>query len=153
MFSIDADNSITALTAADAPAPGSLTFSSAAGLAALKVDLVEAYSQLAGVTPVKKFTDRKTGAKRIWAAIQTLAEGLPADNVTAATSASSRPKAASSKAARGKSAQATGKAREGTRKTTVSKAAIAREGSKKQATLAMLERKHGATFSVDRNAR
>ena len=58
-------------------------FRDEAGLAKLAADwpmprLVEIWNSLPGVAPVKKFTDRKTAAARIWKAIQSLAESVPA---------------------------------------------------------------------------
>jgi hypothetical protein len=40
--------------------------------------LVEIWNSLPGVTPVKKFKDRATAVSRIWKAIQSLGEALPA---------------------------------------------------------------------------
>jgi hypothetical protein len=47
--------------------------------------LVEIWNGIPGVTPVKKFKDRATGATRIWAAIQSLGGDLagPEANVSA----------------------------------------------------------------------
>jgi hypothetical protein len=41
--------------------------------------LVEVWNSLPGVSPVRKFTDRKTAVSRIWKAIQGFAESLPAE--------------------------------------------------------------------------
>jgi outer membrane biosynthesis protein TonB len=78
-FTIDNDNNITAhATAAEAKAlAGTERFSNEAALAKLAANwtaarLVEIHNTLTGVTPVKKFKDRNTGAARIWTAIQNL---------------------------------------------------------------------------------
>ena len=41
--------------------------------------LIEIWNSIPGNTPVKKFTDRKTAATRIWKAIQSLGGSIPAD--------------------------------------------------------------------------
>jgi hypothetical protein len=78
-FTIDDENTITAhATAAEAKAlAGTERFSNEAALAKLAANwtaarLVEIHNTLTGVTPVKKFKDRNTGAARIWTAIQNL---------------------------------------------------------------------------------
>ena len=77
-------NNITAhATVQDAEAvPNAERFRSEATLAKLAADrpaarLVEIYNSLPGVSPVKKFTDRKTAVGRIWKAIQSLHRSLP----------------------------------------------------------------------------
>ncbi len=80
-FTINNDNNITihaSAQKADAVANAE-RFSTSAGLAKLAekwpaTRLVEIYNSLPGATPVKKFTDRKTAATRIWKAIQGLGE-------------------------------------------------------------------------------
>jgi hypothetical protein len=79
-------NNITAhATAQEADAvPNAERFRNEAGLAKLAADwpaarLVEIYNSLPGVSPVKKFTDRKTAVSRIWKAIQSLRESLPGE--------------------------------------------------------------------------
>jgi len=57
-------------------------FTSAAELAELAANwtaprLVEIWNSIPGNTPVKKFTDRKTAATRIWKAIQSLGDATP----------------------------------------------------------------------------
>jgi hypothetical protein len=57
-------------------------FSNEAALAKLASNwtaarLVETFNSLPGVTPVKKFTDRKTALSRIWKALQSFAENAP----------------------------------------------------------------------------
>jgi hypothetical protein len=59
--------------------PDAESFSSAEELATLAANwpaprLIEIWNSLPGVAPVKKFTDRRTAATRIWKAIQSLGE-------------------------------------------------------------------------------
>jgi hypothetical protein len=78
-FTIDTENNIVAHASAKA-APkteGTELFTSQDALAELAAAwpasrLVEIWNSLTGVTPVKKFTDRKKAVARIWAAIQNL---------------------------------------------------------------------------------
>ena len=44
--------------------------------------LIEIWNSIPGNTPVKKFTDRKTAATRIWKAIQSLGDSIPAETPT-----------------------------------------------------------------------
>jgi hypothetical protein len=65
--------------------PDAEPFSSAEELAKLATNwpvarLVEIWNSLPGVAPVKKFTDRKTAATRIWKAIQSLGEAVTAES-------------------------------------------------------------------------
>jgi len=80
-FTIDTANNITAHhTAAEAKAlERAERFNNEGALAKLVADwpaarLVEIYNGLTGVTPVKKFKDRKAAAARIWTAIQSLSQ-------------------------------------------------------------------------------
>ena len=66
-------------------APNAERFSNEAGLAKLAAEwpaarLVEIYNSLPGVSPVKKFTDRKTAVGRIWKAMQSLRRSLPVES-------------------------------------------------------------------------
>ncbi|MGA2717210.1 MAG: hypothetical protein ABSG41_29380, partial [Bryobacteraceae bacterium] len=78
-FTIDAENNIVFHASAKA-APkteGIEVFASEKALAELAVAwpadrLVEIWNSIPGVTPVKKFTDRKKAVARIWKAIQNL---------------------------------------------------------------------------------
>src|SRR5678815_4344012 len=77
-FAIDADNGITAFSNPD-DATGQI-FSTPEELAALVGDfsgarLVDLWNSIPGVTPVKKFMDRKAACRRIWAAAQSLETG------------------------------------------------------------------------------
>ena len=136
LFAIDTDNNITAL-AAGAPIPeGQERFGSEKELAKLAANwpgdrLIEVWNSFAGVAPfdelkpVKKFTDRKTAAARIWKAVQRL-EAAPAPQ-----SADVAPKGKRSR----KAATAEPKAR------------TAREGSKKSQVVELLRRPDGATLA------
>ena len=44
--------------------------------------LIEIWNSIPGNTPVRKFTDRKTAATRIWKAIQSLGDSIPAETPT-----------------------------------------------------------------------
>jgi Protein of unknown function (DUF3489) len=90
-FVLDADHNITAYASqqqASSAVPQGDAFTTAAGLkAALKnysaATAVEIWNSLAGATPVKKFKDAATAAKRIFAELQKLGgpdgEAAPAD--------------------------------------------------------------------------
>jgi len=78
-FTIDSDNNITAFASAEEirEAPGLQRFDSVDQFLTLAEHwstnrLVEIWNSLAGVKPVKGFTDRKTAVNRIWKAIQRL---------------------------------------------------------------------------------
>jgi hypothetical protein len=80
-FTIDNENNITLhASAQEAEAVANAErFSTSAGLAKLAdkwpaARLVEIWNSLPGASPVKKFTDRKTAATRIWKATQSLGE-------------------------------------------------------------------------------
>ena len=104
-FTIDTENNITAFTSlkeAEGSGAGAETFRSPEELAALASDwpgirLVEIWNGLAGVTPVQKFTSRKTAVTRIWKAIQGLGPGGVKHSATA------RPQPKGKKAAAGRS--------------------------------------------------
>ena len=83
-FTIDSENTITALNAGEQPAAGAQTFTTAKELERLAADwpagrLAEIWNDFAGTPPfgalrqVKRFENRHVGAVRIWAAIQALA--------------------------------------------------------------------------------
>ena len=149
-FIIDAENNITAFgsqaEAGDAQGERFGSQQELAGLAAnwLAGRLVEIWNSIPGLTPVKKFTDRKAAVNRIWKAIQHLngdatpepAKARPKQPKKAKGQAKAKPaKATPAKAAKTKRAKATPKS-----------ASSAREGSKKAQVLAMLQRKGGATL-------
>jgi hypothetical protein len=87
--------------------------------------LVDIWNSLAGAIPVRKFTDRKKAIARIWRAIQGLAPATAPPQ--ARTVAAAKPR-------KGKKAKPS------------TKAAPAREGSKKELVLKMLKQSDGATL-------
>jgi hypothetical protein len=156
-FTIDNEtNNITVhATAQEAEAvPNAERFRNAAGLAKLAADwpatrLVEIYNSLPGVSPVKKFTDRKTAASRIWKAIQGLRQSLPAEPQTPAEA---QPDATATPVAPQTADVAPTKApaaRKTTRREKAPKAATqpkgTREGSKTALVLSLLRREGGVS--------
>jgi hypothetical protein len=167
-FTIDNDNNITAHgTPEEAAAATTTPFDSFANqreLADLAAQwpadrLLAVWNSLPGVTPVKKFKDRKTAISRIWARI----EGLGEPVATKAEPATERKPARHAKAAkRGAQsahvAPAKGKA---SKKATQAKAApkakraaktkdaasAPREGSKMAQVIALMQRKGGVTIT------
>ena len=136
-FTIDAENNITVHASAKA-APkteGIETFTSEKALAELAAAwpasrLVDIWNSLAGVTPVKKFTDRKKAVARIWKAIQNLGEAeAPQSAYVAPEEAPAKKKASRAKKA----------------PTAATKAQGSREGSKTANVLELLRRKGGVT--------
>ena len=143
MFTIDADNNITAVSAAAEQIPDSQEkFATEKELGSLAANwpadrLVEIWNSFAGVAgfgahlkPVRKFMNRKAGVRRIWTAIQKLAT----------PDAEATPKGAR------KAAQVATKKAKGSKGARVKEgAAKARAGSKKAIILGMLGK--GATIS------
>ncbi len=148
IFTIDCDNNITAFAspqeAKAANIAGAEYFSSEEELAQLAASwspegargrgsskLMELWNSLPGVTPVKKFTDRKTALARIWKAAQALTPPVAPQGAQDAPKAKgSRKKATSAKKA--------APARKGAKK--------ARDGSKKAEVLELMRRAKGATL-------
>jgi hypothetical protein len=133
-FTIDTEDNITAMASkAEALAktdPGIAHFTTEKELAQLASNwpmtrLVDIWNSLAGVIPVRKFTDRKKAIARIWRAIQSLAP------------ATAPPEARTAAAA---------KPRKGKKATSSTKPGTARDGSKKQRVLEMLRQPDGATL-------
>ena len=98
--------------------------------------LVDLWNSLTGVTPVKKFTDRKTAIARIWKAIQGLQPAPEAEEAAALARDVPTGRAAKTKA--------TSKAKG--RKKAAPESQGAREGSKKAAILELLRKPDGATI-------
>src|SRR5215471_7675308 len=90
-FSIDKENNITACGTEQEAGEGE-RFSSQQELAGLAANwptgrLIEVWNSIPGLTPVKKFTDRKSAVSRIWKAIQS----LNGNSKTEASSATTKP--------------------------------------------------------------
>ena len=148
-YTIDTENSITAFATKEEAGEGA-TFSSQQELAILVAEwpasrLIEIWNGIPGLTPVKRFTNRKSGVARIWKAIQSLDGGA-----TEATPTPPRPsKKAKVATKRTKktvpAAKAPAKAVKGKR--AVATHAAVRDGSKKADVLGLLQRKGGATLA------
>jgi hypothetical protein len=141
-FRIDTDGGISAYpnkaeAQAAVAADGGDLFATQAELAevaktAPMQTLVDTWNSLTGVTPVKKFKDRATAAKRIWEVVDTtLAPEMAAIFAPPSTKAQPKVKATPKEAAKDA-------ARENP--TEEPKATTPREGSKKAQALAMLKR-------------
>jgi hypothetical protein len=147
-FTIDAENSITALDSRQADFEGEI-FASQQELADLAGKwpanrLIEVWNGIPGLTPVKKFTDRKSAVSRIWKAIQSLDGGAMETAITAAKQANKAK--AGGKKSNAKSATKVKAAKE-KRAKGGDKPAVARDGSKKAEILGLLQRKGGATLA------
>jgi hypothetical protein len=113
--------------------------------------LVDLWNSIPGLTPVKKFTDRKSGLARIWKAIQSLnSSGSSEPALEAATQPKKEKRAADAKTAQAAKAKpvksAKPKAARAGRKVASKAAGSARDGSKKAEVLGLLQRKGGATL-------
>ena len=105
-FTIDTQGNIVRHESTAAIPEGSAAFSSEADLATLAerwpvTRLVNIWNALPGVPPVRKFTDRKTAIRRIWAALQVTTPAGPAGTprIPAKRSSASKPKSATAKRA------------------------------------------------------
>ena len=143
-FTIDTDNNITAFAVLEDAMNHRVgntegTFTSEKELAKLTSQwpigrFVDVWNAFAGVVPfdqlkpVKKFTDRKTAAARIWKAVQAL---TPTPAPQAAPASSKKAKATKEAKPKGDATGPNG----------------AREGSKKAIVLDMLKRPEGATLA------
>jgi len=151
-FTIDAENSITALGSQQGDFEGEI-FASQQELADLAAAwpanrLVEVWNGIPGLTPVKKFANQKSAVSRIWKAIQSLDGGSPAETATAAPKVANKAKAAAKKGKKAKSAaKVPAKAAKGKPAKAGNKPAAARDGSKKAEVLDLLRRKGGATLA------
>jgi Protein of unknown function (DUF3489) len=156
-FVIDTDNNIIAFASQqEAEAVPGDRFASQEQLTELAANwpagrLADIWNSIPGLTPVKKFTDRKSGITRIWKAIQSLNGSSPAEPAPeAATQPTKAKRAADAKPARAaktkpaKSGKA--KAAKVGRKSATKAAGSARDGSKKAEVLGLLQRKGGATL-------
>jgi Protein of unknown function (DUF3489) len=101
IFTIDADNTIAVSTSTERGSKsGAARFTNEKQLAALAADwpngrLVEIWNKLLGVRKIGKFTDRQTGVRRIWRAIERLEPQVGAQATSDANKTGSRGKAAS----------------------------------------------------------
>src|SRR5438876_7879039 len=82
-FTINTQGNIVRHESTAAIPEGNLAFSTEAELATLAESwpvtrLVNIWNALPGVPPVRKFTDRKTAIRRIWAALQVTTPAAPA---------------------------------------------------------------------------
>jgi len=154
IFTIDSENDITVFAsekqAKTSNQTGAVIFTSEKELGQLAAHwpshrLVDIWNSLTGVTPVRKFTDRKTAITRIWKAIQSLE---PAPEAEACPERSRGEKAAPAHdVATGRAAaksKATRKAKG--RKKAAPGSQGAREGSKKATILGLLRQPDGATL-------
>jgi hypothetical protein len=78
VFSITANNQVRAFSSEQRVSAGSAIFRSAEELAEVAKQwpaarMVEVWNKLPGGKPVRKFTDRKTGVRRLWEAVQGVA--------------------------------------------------------------------------------
>jgi hypothetical protein len=170
LFAIDAENTITTFPAAEQIPEGQERFSSENELFAAASmwpteRLVQIWNSFAGVAgfgvdlkPVKKFTNRNTGVKRIWNAIQALdgspeAAAAPPEAATATAAATAPAKAAKApkapKVAKGakKAAKAAPAKAKASKTTKVAKPTTPSEKSKKAIVIDMMKRKGGATLN------
>ena len=152
-YTIDAENSITAFATKQEAGEGE-SFSSQQELASLVAEwpadrLIEVWSGIPGLTPVKKFTDQKSAVSRIWKAIQSLDGGSAAETATTAPKRANKAKAGAKKGKKAKTAAKAkpAKAAKGKRAKAGNKPASARDGSKKATVLGLLQRKGGATLT------
>src|SRR5438034_6474116 len=107
-YTIDTENSITAHATKPEAGEGE-TFGSHQELASLVAEwptdrLVEVWNGIPGLTPVKKFTDRKSAVSRIWKAIQSLDGSTPAEAATTAPKPGKKAKTAAKQAKKPKNA-------------------------------------------------
>ena len=134
--------------------PNAERFRNEAGLAKLAANwpaarLAEIYNSLPGVSPVKKFTDRKTAASRIWKAIQGLRQSLPtgleapAEAQPDATATPVAPQTPDVAPAQAPAARKTTRSEKPRKAATQPKGA--REGSKTAIVLGLLKREGGVT--------
>ena len=149
-YTIDTENSITAHASKEEAGEGA-TFSTQQELSSLVGEwparrLIDVWNGIPGLTPVKKFTNRKSGIARIWKAIQSLDGGGAAEATPAAPKPSKKTKAGAKKAKKAAPAtKAPAKAAKGKR--AAAKSSVPRDGSKKAEVLGLLQRKGGATLA------
>jgi hypothetical protein len=157
-FTIDTENNLTAFgspaEAANATSTPFDSFASEPELAELAKAwpaerLVAIWNSLPGVTPVKRFKDRKTAVGRIWARIQSLGEpAAEAEAQPEATPAPTKARVPRTKAKATKKASRVNGAPKAKRAAkTRENGAAPRDGSKTATVVALLERAKGATLA------
>jgi hypothetical protein len=152
-FTIDTENNVTAFASlADAssatPTPFDC-FASEQELAELACSwpserLVSVWNSVPGVTPVKRFKDRRTAVGRIWNRIQGLGEP---EAQPEATRAHTEPRVVRSKAKAAKKASRANSAPKDKRAARTRQASTPRNGSKTATVVELLERAKGATLA------
>ena len=151
----ETNNIMAHATAKDAEAVENVvSFRNEAALAKLAAEwpgarLVEIWNSLPGVTPVKKFTNRDTAVRRIWAQIQNLGEPAPAATV-AEESTPTTPDVAPT--AGDVAPVETMPTKDATAEKEPPIAKQPREGSKTEIVLALLRREGGVTHQELMNA-
>jgi hypothetical protein len=109
--------------------------------------LVATWNNLPGVTPVKKFKDRKTALTRIWKQLQQPDASSQPKAEQKAKGGAQAAKGAPAKAKATKAATVGKNAPKATKAARSQEAAAPRQGSKAATVLAMLQRKNGATLN------
>ena len=164
IFTIDAENNIRAFPSAESTlvaGPEAQSFTSHKEFAKLGSDwpltrLVETWNRFAGVVPwddlkpVKKFTSRDTAVRRIWQAVQKIApQAEPA--MIAAPAAEEMPRSAAAADSgvppKPPKPRRVSKKSIGKRARAKQRSGPSREGTKKAAVLALIERSKGATLA------
>jgi len=163
-FTIDNENNMTLFASPEEAAAATTTpfdsFTSEQELAELATGwpadrLVAIWNSLPGITPVKKFKDRKTAISRIWVRIQSLGESAepkpePSAKPQAERKAKGGARAAKGAPAKGKAskkATAAKGAPKGKKAAKAKEAAGPRAGSKMAEVITMMQRKGGASIS------
>jgi hypothetical protein len=141
VFTIDTENNITVHASRKAAREtGTSVFESAETLAEVigpdGKRLVEIWNSLTGVTPVKKFTNRAIGAKRIYAELQKL--GPASSGATDETRA---------KVTSGRQASVSRVAKKGASESEDEVIGEPRAGGKKETVLNLISRKDGASLA------
>jgi hypothetical protein len=145
-FTIDNENNITAF-ATKQEAGGGESFSTQDELAGLAANwpanrLIEVWNGIPGLTPVKKFTNRKSAVARIWKALQSLDSGGATETVTAAPARANKAKGGAKK---GKKVKASTKvpAKPAKGRKTATKPVVTREAARRPRSLAYSSVKAG----------